>query len=211
MTALKRFSFCILLLLMNPAFGAGVDVVVVDRDGNAVANVVVFASGEGLMPDESRDSAVMEQVNQAFSPHILAVRRGESVAFPNNDPFAHHVYSFSRPNDFTQPLSKARNPAPVEFEHVGVVVVGCNIHDNMLGYILVLDAPVFSITDENGRARLDVAGAQSELTFEIWSPRIRDGKDATTRYVAVNNGTRVEFRLQKKLRAEHSQDSWSDY
>ena len=208
---MKRFSFCLLLLIVSPSFSAGIDVVVIDRDGNAVANVVVFVSGEGLMPDDSRDAAVMEQVDQVFSPHILAVRRGESVAFPNNDPFAHHVYSFSRPNDFTLPLSRARNPAPVEFEHVGVVVVGCNIHDNMLGYILVLDAPVFSITDQNGQARLDVTGAESELTFEIWSPRIRDGKDATTRRVTVNDSTRVEFRLQKKLRAGDNQESWSEY
>ncbi|MEM6807856.1 MAG: methylamine utilization protein [Pseudomonadota bacterium] len=208
---MKRLASCALLIAAGAVFGAEVDVVVLDRDGRAVPDVVVSVSGTGLSPDESLDTAVMQQVNEAFSPHIVAVRSGQSVAFPNNDPIAHHVYSFSRPNDFTLPLSKDRNPAPVAFESEGVVVVGCNIHDHMLGYILVLEAPRFAITDDAGQARLDVSGASEDLIFEIWSPRIRDGRPVTTQQITASDSDGVVFKLQKKLRPEARQESWSDY
>ncbi|MEM1439197.1 MAG: methylamine utilization protein [Pseudomonadota bacterium] len=208
---MKLLTSCVFLIAASAVFGAEVEVVVLDRDDQAVPDVVVSISGNGLSPDETRDTAVMQQVNEAFSPHIVAVRSGQFVAFPNNDPIAHHVYSFSRPNDFTLPLSKDRNPTPVTFESEGVVVVGCNIHDHMLGYILVLEAPRFAITDDSGQARLDVSGASGDLAFQIWSPRIRDGRSITTLNTAVGDSDRVVFKLQKKLRPEARQESWSDY
>ncbi|MEM7450182.1 MAG: hypothetical protein AAF350_01980, partial [Pseudomonadota bacterium] len=93
----------------------------------------------------------------------------------------------------------------------GVVVVGCNIHDHMLGYILVLEAPRFAITDDAGQARLDVSGASEDLVFEIWSPRIRDGRPVTTQQITASDSDGVVFKLQKKLRPEARQESWSDY
>ena len=62
------------------------------------------------------------------------------------------VYSFSYPNKFMLPMYNAKQHPPVTFEHSGVVSLRCNIHDHMLGYILVVDSMTVTKTDENGKA-----------------------------------------------------------
>ncbi|MEO1320333.1 MAG: hypothetical protein AAFV30_07155, partial [Pseudomonadota bacterium] len=76
---MKLLTSCVFLIAASAVFGAEVEVVVLDRDDQAVPDVVVSISGNGLSPDETRDTAVMQQVNEAFSPHIVAVRSGQFV------------------------------------------------------------------------------------------------------------------------------------
>ncbi len=77
----------------------------------------------------------MDQQGHQFVPHLLVVQAGTEVTFPNSDNVSHHVYSFSPTKPFELPLYKGDVYPPVTFEKAGIVVVGCNIHDSMLGYI----------------------------------------------------------------------------
>lgn len=114
-------------------------------------------------------TARMDQQHSAFVPAVLPVQAGTLVSFPNRDNIQHHVYSFSQPRQFEIPLYSGNQAAPVRFEKPGVVVVGCNIHDWMIGHIVVLDTPYFGKTGADGRLRLDVPPGR--YTVRVWHVR----------------------------------------
>ena len=133
-----------------------ISVMVVDRDGHGVGEVVVTATpataNGGSSP--TLKSVVMDQRNLAFVPRVLVVAVGTSVEFPNNDSVSHQVYSFSAAKRFQLPLYKGEVHPPVIFDRPGLVVLGCNIHDGMVGYIYVTDAPYFAKTEPAGSVQL---------------------------------------------------------
>ena len=199
------------------ALADGARVVVLDRDGQPVPEVAVFveASNNSATHAPAGTRAVMDQIDQRFVPHLLVVQSGTMVEFPNSDTVAHHVYSFSHPNHFKLPIYKGDVHPPVSFDENGIVVLGCNIHDHMLAYILVVDTPVFAKTDEDGVALLD-RPLEEGATVTIWSPRIRDGmKDLSVTVTADQVDTTVAFNLRKSLRAPHDDQpgalSWNEY
>lgn len=157
----------------------------------------------------------MDQRDVSFVPHILIVEKGAPVEFPNSDVVAHHVYSFSRPNDFVLPLYKGVPPGPVSFDEDGVVTLGCNIHDGMLGYIVVVDTNVFGLTGDDGTVSLDVEAGASDFEVSAWSPRIRDSKGPLVQKFETLPENGVSFQLQKKLRPTHADKSeavrWDEY
>ena len=206
-----------LLVAGSTSLAESTAVSVHDRDGKPVPDVAVYveriADPESLAAPETR--AVMDQVDQRFVPHLLVIQTGTLVEFPNSDTIAHHVYSFSHPNHFKLPIYKGNAHAPVRFQDSGIVVLGCNIHDNMLGYIAVVDTPVFGKTGEDGTARLD-GRVRAGDRISIWSPRLRD--EAAQLSVLVEDedvGSTFAFRLQNSLRPPHHDESqalsWSEY
>ena len=214
-TRRQLFFFVVVWLYSSIAPAAEVQVTVLDRDGAPVPGVAVYieSTGASALPAPAT-GAVMDQVDTRFVPHLLVVQAGTEVEFPNSDIVAHHVYSFSNPNDFMLPLYKGDAHAPVTFDKAGVVTLGCNIHDNMLGYILVVDSNIFGKTDQDGQLTLEVS-LRGESNIKIWSPRIKDKGATLTRSLAdASNGT-VVFKLSEKLRPSHDSTSeaiqWSDY
>jgi plastocyanin len=205
-------------LFTVPSGYAAIEVLVLDRDENPVGDVAVYVkpAGAGSLPATTGLTAVMDQVDTRFVPHLLVVQTGTTVAFPNSDIIAHHVYSFSRPNQFKLALYKSGNHPTVTFDEAGVVSLGCNIHDNMLGYILVVDTPWHGKTDDQGRA-LIATGLSGEVEVSIWNPRIRDGSMTLVQSAMVYQSTdlRLNFQMTRKLRAPHNASStsipWTDY
>ena len=191
------------LLCRAPLIAAEINVTVLDVDGNPVPGVAVYArpDSEEKLPLPT-EAAVMDQLEKRFVPHILVVQTGSSVLFPNSDSVAHHVYSFSKPNNFMLPLYKGDLKPQITFEHDGVVTLGCNIHDQMLAYILVVDSRVHGITDADGNVQL-VTDNPDGLLVAIWSPRIRDDNDFLSRTVTAGRSAALTFNLSEKLRAAH--------
>jgi plastocyanin len=199
-------------------FAASVAVQVVGLQGEPVADVAVFIEQESVGPTALPDSpATMDQRDTQFVPHMLVIQKGQSVEFPNSDVVAHHVYSFSKPNNFVLPLYKGDVHEPIMFNHDGVVTLGCNIHDHMLGYIVVVDTDVFGTTDESGRVSLSVDDDATHYTVHIWSPRFRETESSLQKELQISNheDAQLTFTLQKKLRAPHQSLSdgvqWSEY
>ena len=119
-------------------------------DGKPIADAVVFVQDSGPVAAAAARSATLDQVDKTFVPGLLPIVVGTRVNFPNHDQIQHHVYSFSRTKTFELPLYKGENAAPVLFDKVGVVKVGCNIHDWMSAIILVLPTPWFARTAADG-------------------------------------------------------------
>ncbi|MGH8401662.1 MAG: methylamine utilization protein [Gammaproteobacteria bacterium] len=152
------------------ALGAGLQVSVTDNDGKPVANAVVSlepAAGT-VLHDKTMLHAVMDQHHQEFVPHVLVVEQGTEVTFPNSDNIHHDVYSFSPAKTFELPLYKGKHAKPVLFDKSGVVVLGCNIHDWMLGYIDVVPTPWFVKTGNDGKAKLEAPAGK--YTLVLWQP-----------------------------------------
>lgn len=204
-----------LLATLQPVSAATLKVAVTGPDGSPVPNVVVYLDGAAASTAPVQKTAVMDQVDKRFVPHVLVVQTGTSVEFPNSDTIAHHVYSFSHPNHFKLPIYKGDIHPPVAFNDEGIVVLGCNIHDQMLGYIAVVDTPVFAKTDNAGVAILTVEDITDGIV-SVWSPRIRDDLESLSVNLAEQSGKQqIMFRLAEKLRPPHDQHSevltWSDY
>ena len=127
---------------------------VVGTDGKGIAEAVVFVRDPLPAPVPQHTPQVVDQINKTFVPGLLPVVVGTLVRFPNHDQIHHHVYSFSPAKTFELPLYKGEDAQPVLFDKVGVVKIGCNIHDWMSGIILVLPTPYFAVTDRDGRFTL---------------------------------------------------------
>lgn len=186
---------------------AELDVTVLDRYGQAVPNVAVYIESDpgASLPAPTR-IAVMDLVDTQFVPHLLVVQTGARVQFPNSDLVAHHVYSFSRPNNFVLPMFKGNMRPEVEFDDAGVVTIGCNLHDHMVGYIFVVNSPAFGTTGRNGTARL-IADNPDGLSVSIWSPRIRLDEENLTQSVKAGRSARMTFSLTEELRVSHNDKS----
>jgi plastocyanin len=148
---------------------ATLDIDVRDGRGAAVAEAVVYAVPEGRSISPVRRTAVMDQRNRTFVPHILAVQTGTAVRFPNSDSIRHQVYSFSSPKTFQLPLYTGMPANPIVFDQPGVVSLGCNIHDKMSAYIVVVDTPHFGVTGRQGRVTLQDLSA-GKYVVHFWHP-----------------------------------------
>ncbi|MEH6596727.1 MAG: methylamine utilization protein [Colwellia polaris] len=130
---------------------------VLDQQGLPVKNAVLeFINPIPTpKPDPQPNTLIMDQVDKLFKPDILVVQQGDFVDFPNSDNIRHHVYSFSSVNPFELKLYSGRPEAPLQFNKTGVAVLGCNIHDSMVGYIYIAGSKHVLMTDEQGKATLE--------------------------------------------------------
>jgi plastocyanin len=221
-TRARRAACLLTLFAVAPAAAGTLHITVVDERGAPVERVAVWAMPGPAVPvsaaGPTRDapSAVMDQADNAFAPHVLVVQAGTSVLFPNNDVVSHHVYSFSDAKAFELGLYKGNPHPPLLFEKPGLVVLGCNIHDGMLGYILVVDTPHYSLTDRHGALALESL-PPGDYTLRVWTPRLKPGAlppEETVTITAADDVTRV-YRLQGKLLPDHdhggSSLTWERY
>lgn len=114
---------------------------------------------------------VITQRGQEFSPYTTPVVVGTEVNFFNDDKVDHHVYSTSGAKQFELPRSGGQTKNPVRFDKAGVVAIGCNIHDWMSAYIVVLSTPFFATSTDAGTAALPEVPA-GRYRLEIWHPRL---------------------------------------
>ena len=168
---------------------------VVTMDGAAVADAVVFVQVSAAAADNARREQIVDQINKTFVPGLLPIVVGTSVRFPNHDQIHHHVYSFSPAKTFELPLYKGEDAPAVLFDKVGVVKIGCNIHDWMSGIILVLPTPHFAVTDSAGHFVLqDMPGGS--YTLVAWHALSKLRPEDTAQSVQVDGQVRdVNFRL----------------
>lgn len=139
---------------------------VLDQQGQPVADLVVsYPATPAYQPTDSL--AVMDQINKQFSPHVLIIQAGQQVIFPNSDDIRHHVYSFSPTKPFELKLYAGSDAPPMQFDTPGVVVLGCNIHDGMIGYIYVNDGRGTALSNSQGELNIP-----AEVTaLSLWHPR----------------------------------------
>jgi plastocyanin len=183
----------LVLLLSTPALAATLTVDVKNARGAAMRDAVVYALPDGRPAPPARKTAVMDQKNRMFVPHVLAIQTGTRVEFPNSDDIRHQVYSFSTAKTFTLPLYTGTPSNPIVFDKAGVANLGCNIHDRMSAYIVVVDTPHFAATDKDGRISLANLGA-GKYVVHVWHPELR--ADPVTLTLTANEQRSLTFTVR---------------
>jgi plastocyanin len=201
---------CGLLQTANVLAG-GLVVAVQTANGRPLAGAVVTLRPlNGNSHSSTPVNAVMDQINRTFVPDLLVIPVGSTVAFPNSDSVSHQIYSFSPAHKFQLPLYRGKPYPPVIFDQAGIVTLGCNIHDSMLAYVLVTDAPFFGRADATGSWSVDLPHGTYRLT--IWQPRMQESsqQDVT---VGETDQAKVTVRLTKALKPAplEGRHSWDAY
>ena len=189
---------CSFFVTLVATAGAGdLTVAVNDQNGKPVRDAVVYALPVSGQPPSRKVQGEVVQRNKQFIPYVSAVQVGSLVQFPNKDTVKHHVYSFSPAKKFELPLYAGTPPEPISFDTPGVVTLGCNIHDWMIAYILVVPTPWFRMTDSSGATQLrDLPAGTYDV--EVWQPRLKNSSDPPHQRVAVKADVPLSFRLDLK-------------
>lgn len=186
-----RTSLLLLLYLISPAaWAAGASVSVLDAQHRPVENVVVTFESTGgehnAIPKSLATSqhTIIDQKNLRFVPEISVIRTGTLIEFPNSDNVRHQVYSFSPAKSFKLALYAGRVYPPLLFDHAGLVTIGCNIHDAMIGFVYVTDSPWYGMTDAKGRLQLPALPA-GDYRVVLWHPRFAESEAQIERPLSV--------------------------
>ena len=179
----------------GPARAATLVITVQTPDGHALQGAVVTAYPlDGTPRKPAPIKAVMDQINREFAPDLLVIPVGSTVTFPNSDSVAHQIYSFSPAKRFQLPLYRGTVHPPVHFDQAGVVTLGCNIHDEMVGYLVITDAPYYGRTDAKGAWSNEVVRGRYRIT--IWHPRMRESEADLERELTIGEGDHAELTLR---------------
>ena len=124
------------------------------------------ASGETPRPAPAHGK-VISQRGKMFVPHVLVVPVGTRVAFRNDDPIFHNIFSLSKPNEFDTGLYKQGATYTETFRHPGAVQLLCNIHASMFGFVFVVDTPYYAQAEANGA--FTIKGVPpGEYELQVW-------------------------------------------
>lgn len=140
-----------------PGGGTVAGRVVLVRSGvevSDVSNAVVWiegAHGGGPAPT----SGMMKSEQKKFAPRVVVVRRNSTVQFPNADSIYHNAFSVSGGNRFDLGLYRAGASREKKFEETGLVRVYCNIHPQMVGFVMIVDSDFAAVTGPDGSFRFE--------------------------------------------------------
>jgi plastocyanin len=154
------------------------------------SGVIVYVTGY----DEPApgDVAQLSQQNERFAPRILPIVAGQTVSFPNRDRFYHNVFSVSPTLSFDLGQYKSSDPARTQaFTKPGLVPVYCNIHPQMISYVVVLENRAFALTGEDGS--FELRGVRpGHRSLNAWMP----GAQRVTRELELAPGAEVTEELE---------------
>lgn len=196
-----RALFLASLALPILSGAATLDALVRSPAGKPVADAAVVL--EALAPasrqaPKNLPHAVIEQRGAEFAPYVTVVQTGTAVDFPNNDTVRHHVYSFSQPKRFEIKLYAGKPGQPITFDKPGEVVIGCNIHDWMEAYVLVVESPHFGKTGPDGQVHIANVPA-GRYRLQLWHP-LQKAHVAAGEVEVAPGGSRLNLVLDARAR-----------
>ena len=196
---LTRIFGAALFGVMPLTHAATLTIQVQDSSGKPLADAVAYlesAQASKVLNGAKPSSPVeIAQVAKQFDPRVSVVPVGTMVSFPNKDAVRHHVYSFSPAKTFELKLYSGTPANPVQFDKAGVAVLGCNIHDNMVAWVVVVDTPYFGRSSKGGPVVIGGVPAGS-YRLRVWHPGLAVGAAALDQAQTVDSSdTSVTVRL----------------
>lgn len=170
MTRVSAAWLAVLLAVSARVHAGDIEATVTNSAGEPLADSAVVLEPVAGNTSGVRPTVTITQRDRELIPYFTIVQTGTAIDFPNQDPFKHHLYSFSPPKVFEIKLYAGKPAAPVVFDKPGEVALGCNIHDWMEAYVLVVDTPFFAKTDARGHAHIDGVPPGS-YRLRWWQPR----------------------------------------
>jgi plastocyanin len=197
---MPRYSFpaasAALILGLNGAWAASVDIDITDTRGHPAADAVVslVARSATAPPSQLPTEGIIDQRNETFIPLVTLLRKGGRVVFTNHDSTMHQVYSFSPIKQFEFEMAEGHRSEPVVFDKPGVASIGCNIHDRMITYVFVADTPWAILTDSKGHARIPDIPLGS-YRVDVWHPQLVPGRPSPSASLNVTEATRFALAI----------------
>jgi len=178
MRAAGRVSAVLCAFVALPLPAAELVVRLADAHGKPVEDAVVSVmpqAGAAAKPVPAPVTKIIDQKNETFVPYLEIFRPGDRVQFRNSDSTRHHVYSFAQAKAFEFVLTSGESSAPLVLDKPGDIAVGCNIHDAMIAYLYVSDAPWVARSAGDGKAHI-VELPPGAYSVSVWHPQQRPGK-----------------------------------
>lgn len=186
---MRRFGFLPLIgLAAAPVFGAELTGTA-QVSGKPAQHAVIWLEANGAPAGSDPKKVVLDQRNLTFAPHVLAVRVGTTVDFPNNDKVFHNVFSFRDGKKFDLGMYPKGTVKRITFDKPGLARLFCNIHPNMAAYVMAVDSPYFAVSDENGTFTMSGVPAGT-YTYHAWRP----GGQTLTGSITVDGTQPLEIR-----------------
>lgn len=186
-TTLRVLAVVVWAALWGPALALQIQVT--GPTGQPLADAVVFLeSREARAAVRPANNVEIGQADKRFVPEVTVVPVGSSVSFPNRDTVRHHVYSFSATKKFEIKLYVGTPASPVVFDRAGIAVLGCNIHDQMAAWVLIVETPWYAKTGADGRAVLQQV-PPGNYRLRAWHPSLAVGDLASDQPLKLDAAT----------------------
>lgn len=197
--------------LSQPILAHQIQISVIDNNKKPVSKVVVYLEPSTAMTLAINNKAVeIAQIDKSFSPYIGVMQKGASVKFHNKDNITHHIYSPLGDNKFAFKINAGQTRVKNDFSSIGEIAMGCNIHDWMSGYLLVVDTPYFSKTNEMGIATVNVKDV-GKYNVVVWHPQMNSENNRINQQVNVMQDMAIEMNILKPLGELPNQNDQEDF
>lgn len=150
------------------------------------------------------------QFDRSFTPYISVMQLGSKVSFKNKDDITHHIYSPIGDNKFSFKISAGESQVKHDFQEVGEVAMGCNIHDWMSGYLLIVDTPLFGKTNENGMLTLP-APPVGKYQVIVWHPQLDAMDNRVNRAINLSEQKKITIKIDNKIQKMSEQKNQEDF
>ena len=158
-------AICLVAFATAKVDAAHVDGRVFLPDGKPAKEAVVYLEGAGV--SVPMQSAMVDQRNKTFIPHVSVITQGTRVRFPNDDTVFHNVFAYYQAKKFDLGMYPVGTLRHVTFDKPGLSRIYCNIHPNMAAYVLAIDTPYFAVSDESGGFTIASVVPRS-YTYRAW-------------------------------------------
>ena len=202
----------ILLLLSHHSLANNINIQVKDPNQQSISGVIIYLTP--LMNSQTsfiNDKTVFISQNQKkFTPYIAVLQKGQNINFKNQDDITHHIYSVSGKNRFDFKIKSGEYKNDIQLNTLGEVAMGCNIHDWMSGYLLVVDTPYFEKTNSIGISTFENLPI-GDYKVTVWHPQLETENNEFTQNIKINKAQDFEVILPKALLpipAQQNQDEF---
>jgi plastocyanin len=200
----SKLCFLVAILVSTNSIAGDLKISVNTHKNQPLESVVVTLERLDSFQETTSVKALdikIAQIDREFVPAVTVIPVGSLVSFPNQDDILHHVYSFSKAKTFDLPLYKGIPNEPIKFDIAGVATLGCNIHDWMSAYVVIVDTPYFQKTNQLGEAQLtNVSAGEYELV--LWHPRQKKSYRETITIDDQLVAKNIELRLKPSFRSK---------
>ena len=188
-----------------------IQISVSDTKGKAVQDMVVYLEPlDGQILEKTNSVVTVLQNNKAFSPYITVSQTQKSVSFVNQDDITHHIYSADNDNNFSFKIRSGEEHLTDHFNKEAAIAMGCNIHDWMSGYLLIVDTPYFGKTDANGEVTFSL-NQLGKYKVVLWHPQLPTDDHRQFKVKTVSENTALSFTLTKDLEQIPTQENSDDF
>jgi plastocyanin len=208
------FSLCACLSAQDVTFRGRVDVIHRSKHKSGSSEVVVWltpAQPQASVP--AAPLARLVQKDKRFTPHVIAIRVGSEIEFPNRDPFFHDVFSIYRGKPFDLGLYESGSSRKVRFSQTGVSYIFCNIHPEMSAAVVAVPTPYFAVTATDGSFQIGHL-TPGRYKMELWYEAASEEELAALAQnvdVSVNNAPIAVTLHSSDLSAPHFNKYGQEY